>query len=154
MQQKLHWHLKHYKALTTDELYEMLQLRSKVFVVEQNCVYLDVDDKDKHAFHFWGANESGKIIGYVRLLPPGLSYEEASIGRVLTHPEYRRNGFGIELMQRAIETTLEQFNVNSIRISAQCYLENFYANLGFAVVGEPYLEDDIPHVEMLLQRTN
>jgi len=153
MQHSLQWHYKHFDVLTTHELYEILKLRSLVFVVEQNCVYLDPDGKDQSSFHFW-ATLDGVIVAYVRILPPGLSYEEASIGRVITHPDYRRNGFGIELMQRAIEQTIQQFHVNDIRIGAQCYLENFYENLGFKKVGEPYLEDDILHVEMLLQRTH
>ena len=91
-----------------------------------------------------------KLVAYVRILPPGLSFEEASIGRVLTNPDFRGNGHGIELMKLAIKKTLEQYHVNSIRIGAQCYLNKFYQDLGFVNSGEEFLEDGIPHIEMLL----
>lgn len=153
MQSQLQWHYKQFDELSSNELYEILQLRSLVFVVEQNCVYLDLDGKDQSSYHLW-ASLNDVIVAYVRLLPPGLSYDEASIGRVITHPDHRKNGFGIELMNHAIERTLHQFNVTDIRISAQCYLEQFYGNLGFKIIGASYLEDGIPHVEMLLQRVH
>jgi ElaA protein len=148
--QNINWTYKHFSELNTAELYEILWLRSKVFVVEQNCVYLDNDFKDQESWHLcgWIGN---RLVAYVRLLPPGLSYAEASIGRVLTHPDFRKQGFGIELMKVAINKTITQFNVNTIKISAQCYLLNFYNSLGFKTCSEEYLEDDIPHVEMLFQ---
>jgi ElaA protein len=153
MQSQLQWHYKQFDELSSKELYEILLLRSLVFVVEQNCVYLDLDGKDQSSYHLW-ASLNDMIVAYVRLLPPGLSYDEASIGRVITHPDHRKNGFGIDLMNHAIERTLHQFNATDIRISAQCYLEQFYGNLGFKIIGVPYLEDGIPHVEMLLQRVH
>jgi len=148
--QNINWTYKHFSELNTAELYEILWLRSKVFVVEQNCVYLDNDFKDQESWHLcgWIGN---RLVAYVRILPPGLSYAEASIGRVLTHPDFRKQGFGIELMKVAINKTITQFNVNTIKISAQCYLLNFYNSLGFKTCSEEYLEDDIPHVEMLFQ---
>jgi len=143
------WTYKHFTELTTNELYDILWLRSRVFVVEQNCVYLDVDYKDQKSYHLMGTID-GKLVAYVRILPPGLSFEEASIGRVLTNPDFRGNGHGIELMKLAINKTLEQYNVKAIRIGAQCYLNNFYQNLGFENSGEEFLEDGIPHIEMVL----
>jgi len=148
----LNWSYLHFNEISTLEMYEILKLRSLVFVVEQNCVYLDVDDKDISAFHLCGKIDD-KLVAYVRILPPGISYAEASIGRVLTHPDYRTNGYGIELMNLAIEKTLTTFGVDSIKIGAQCYLLKFYNNLGFKASGESYLEDGIPHREMLYTKT-
>ncbi len=142
------WKFKHFNELDNNELYEILTLRSKVFVVEQNCIYLDTDDKDQKSWHLYGYIDH-KLIAYSRILPPGISYEEASIGRVVTDPEYRNNGYGIDLMKLAIEKTKSQFNVSQIKISAQCYLLKFYTELGFTTSSDEYLEDDIPHVEMI-----
>lgn len=147
----LNWTYKHFTALTTQELYTILSLRSEVFVVEQNCVYLDTDKKDLNAWHLCGWHED-VLVAYVRILAPGVSYEEASIGRVLTNPAFRKNGYGVELMQIAIEKTLQQFNVQKIKIGAQLYLLNFYSNLGFTQTSEMYMEDGIPHIEMLLEK--
>lgn len=142
------WKFKHFNELDNNELYEILTLRSKVFVVEQKCIYLDTDDKDQKSWHLYGYIDH-KLIAYSRILPPGISYEEASIGRVVTDPEYRNNGYGIDLMKLAIEKTKSQFNVSQIKISAQCYLLKFYTELGFTTSSDEYLEDDIPHVEMI-----
>ncbi len=144
----INWKFKHFNELDNNELYEILTLRSKVFVVEQNCIYLDTDDKDQKSWHLYGYIDH-KLIAYSRILPPGISYEEASIGRVVTDPEYRNNGYGIDLMKLAIEKTKSQFNVSQIKISAQCYLLKFYTELGFTTSSDEYLEDDIPHVEMI-----
>ena len=148
----INWSYLHFNEISTLEMYEILKLRSLVFVVEQNCVYLDVDDKDISAFHLCGKLDD-KLVAYVRILPPGISYAESSIGRVLTHPDYRTKGYGIELMNLAIEKTLTTFDVDSIKIGAQCYLLKFYNNLGFKASGESYLEDGIPHIEMLYTKT-
>ncbi len=148
--QNIDWAYKHYSELTTSELYDLLWLRSKVFVVEQNCVYLDNDYKDQNSYHLLGSMDK-VIVAYVRILPPGLSYDEASIGRVVTNPDFRGKGYGLDLMKLAIEKTVHQFKVKSIRISAQCYLIKFYSSLGFSTSGEEYLEDNIPHIEMILQ---
>ena len=145
---QLNWELKKFDELSVTELYKILKLRSEVFVVEQNCVYLDTDDKDQQSFHFCGwMNE--KLLAYVRILPPGVSYTEPGIGRVATHPSYRKKGAGKELMQRAIEKTYTLYNSSGIKIGAQLYLHTFYTNLGFVQTSEPYLEDGIPHIEML-----
>jgi ElaA protein len=127
---KLIWSCKPFSELSASELYNILEVRSEVFVVEQNCVYQDLDKKDLSSWHLAGFHEN-VLVAYARLVPPRLSYTEPSIGRVLTLKEKRRFGFGMELMQ-------------------ECYLISFYEKWGFRCVDEPYLEDGIPHQEMLL----
>lgn len=143
------WTCKKMNELSSSELYAILKLRSEVFVVEQNCVYLDADGKDTEAYHLCGWLNNELLVAYSRLLAPGLSYAEASIGRVVTHAAYRKYGYGKTLMQKAIQNTCEIFNTNSIKIGAQQYLLEFYNSLGFTVTSETYIEDGIPHVEML-----
>lgn len=138
---------KPFKELTADELYDSLQLRSAIFVVEQKCIYQDMDDKDKKAQHLLGYID-GKLVAYARILAPGISYKESSIGRVVVDSNQRGKSFGKELMQEAIRRTLGQFNTNEIVISAQYYLLKFYSELGFVASGDIYLEDDIPHIKM------
>ena len=145
---QLSWKYKTFNDLTPQELYSILKLRSEVFVVEQNCVYLDMDNKDEQSFHLCGWNEND-LVAYARILPPGLAFEEASIGRVVTNPLYRKSGSGKILMHHAIEKTLGQFGVTSIKIGAQLYLLSFYTSLGFKISGPEYLEDGIPHIEMI-----
>jgi ElaA protein len=139
-----------YKELTVDELYEALKLRCAIFVIEQNCNYQDMDDKDQGSYHLLGY-EGKQLVAYARILPKGLSYKEASIGRVVVDQNFRRKGSGVELMKEAIAQTQKIFNTNEIVISAQCYLEKFYGDLGFKSEGESYLEDDIPHIKMRLK---
>ena len=146
---KLNWVLKKFEALTPYELYDIMWLRNEVFVVEQNCVYQDADYKDQKGWHYMGVDEEGKLMAYVRLLPPGVSYVEPSIGRVLTNPVARRVGIGRILMQYAIEQCMLLFGDVSIKIGAQYYLLNFYSSLGFVQTSEIYLEDDIEHIEMI-----
>lgn len=117
-------------------------------MVEQNCVFQDADNKDQHCYHLCGWNDD-QLIAYVRLVPPGISYEEPSIGRVVTSPAARRTGAGRVLMQNAIKECFKIFGKQNIRISAQLYLKKFYESLSFMPVSEVYLEDNIPHVEML-----
>jgi ElaA protein len=142
--------LKAYKNLSVDELYEALKLRCAIFVIEQNCNYQDMDDKDQDAYHLLGY-EGKQLVAYARLLPQGSSYKEASIGRVVVDQRFRKKGSGIDLMKKAIEESKKLFNTNEIVISAQCYLERFYGNLGFKSEGDSYLEDDIPHIKMRLK---
>ncbi len=142
------WICKAFNELTLAELYRILQLRSEVFVVEQNCVYLDPDSKDPSCYHLC-AWLHDQLVAYCRIVPPGISYEEASIGRVLSHPAHRKDGYGKQLMQKAIEKTYALYNGAPIKIGAQQYLLKFYGELGFEPVGGPYLEDNIPHVLML-----
>ena len=146
------WVCKHFDDLTTAELYCILNLRSKVFVVEQNCVYLDTDGRDADSFHLCGWLEN-KLVAYCRLLPPGLAYEnEASIGRVVADPAHRKDGLGKILMSKAIAETYKRFKVSSIKIGAQQYLTKFYGELGFTIISAPYLEDGIPHVHMRISK--
>lgn len=140
--------IQHYKALTKDQLYDCLKLRNEVFVVEQKCPYLDIDGKDKDAFHLM-VMKSGELIGYLRLLKPGATYKEASVGRVLTSQKARKQGIGRTMMTQAIDFIINEFKCDVIRISAQLYLKDFYESLGFERVSKDYLEDDIPHLEML-----
>lgn len=144
----MNWKLKTFDELTGHELYALLKLRSQVFVVEQNCVFLDMDDKDQQCLHLLGF-EDGILAAYSRLVPAGVSYTEASIGRVVTDAAYRGKGAGKELMQASIDKLEEVFGKQPIRIGAQLYLETFYTNLGFNTNSSVYIEDGIPHIEML-----
>lgn len=148
---QLKWKLNYFKELSTEELYTILQLRNEVFVVEQNCIYQDADNKDSISFHLSGW-DGGNLVAYCRILPPGVSYTEASIGRVVSSPEYRNKGYGKQLMNEAIIHTLAQFECNTIKISAQLYLQKFYEQLGFVKLSDSYMEDNIPHIEMLFSR--
>ena len=140
-----------YFALSLDELYETMVLRQSVFVVEQNCPYLDADGRDQRSYHLMGYSEDGNLLAYARLLPPGVSYPDyPSIGRVLNALEMRGKGVGRELMQEAISRCIDLFGNIAIKISAQCYLTSFYESFGFVAEGEEYLEDDIPHIAMIL----
>ena len=142
------WICKKMEELTVSELYSILRLRSEVFVVEQNCVYLDADGRDLGSYHLCGWLEN-QLLAYCRILPPGLAYPQASIGRVLTHPAHRMDGYGKILMQKAIKKTYALFNVPDIKIGAQQYLLKFYSELGFQAIGDGYLEDGIPHITMI-----
>jgi ElaA protein len=142
------WVCKAYPELSTDELYALLALRQRVFVVEQNCPYLDLDGKDRPAWHLWHAS-GGEVVAYLRYFAPGVLYPEASIGRVVTSPERRRDGLGRALMGEGIARVEAQFGRHPVRIGAQAYLERFYASFGFARSGPDYLEDGIPHLPMV-----
>jgi ElaA protein len=144
------WLLKTFEALTPFELYAILQLRNEVFVVEQNCVFQDADDKDQASWHLMGMQEH-RLVAYTRLVPPGVSYTEPSIGRVVTSPQVRGTGIGKELMQRSISECYALFGQHAIKIGAQYYLKQFYGSLGFEQVSEIYLEDGIEHIYMLKQ---
>ncbi len=143
--------IKAFDELSTLQLYSILKLRNEVFIVEQNCPYLDCDNKDISAFHIlmW---ENEQIVSYARILPPGVSYNGySSIGRVLTKSTHRRKNFSRKIMNEAIafcETSFQE----PIQISAQLYLKEFYESLGFIVSSSPYLEDDILHISMIKQR--
>jgi ElaA protein len=145
----IHWVCKKFEALSPYELYAILQLRNEVFVVEQNCVYQDADNKDPLSYHVMGWQED-KLIAYTRVIPPGVAYTEQSIGRVVTSPAARKSGIGRALMQESINESRRLFGNHVIRIGAQLYLKQFYASLGFVPIGGIYLEDGIEHIEMVL----
>jgi ElaA protein len=144
----INWICKKFHELTVDELYALLRLRSEVFVVEQNCVFLDMDNKDQKCDHLLGWI-GDDLAASVRIVPAGISYPEPSIGRVVTSPEYRGTGSGRKLMDEAIRLTIQKHGNQPIRIGAQLYLEKFYASLGFIADGGIYLEDGIEHIEMV-----
>lgn len=145
----LTWTLTPFAELSPQRLYEALALRQRVFVVEQACAYLDCDGHDPSALHLLGSDDRGVLVAYARLLPPGTTYREASIGRVVTDASVRRAGAGRALMREAIARARATWG-GPIRIGAQRYLERFYRELGFVPDGEPYDEDGIPHVRMVL----
>lgn len=144
-----------FHELKAHELYELLKLRSDIFVVEQNCVYSDMDNKDFDSYHCLVTVNSqhtspqlSPLVGYARILPSGLADNVPSIGRVLVHPDFRGRKLAYILMEKCIEFTLEKFSTKKISISAQSHLSEFYGNLGFVKKGDEYLEDGIPHCKM------
>lgn len=144
----LSWQLKHFKELSPTELYAIMRVRQEVFIVEQNCPYLDADGKDVYCQHLIGMAD-GEIAAYARIVPPQVSYAEPSIGRVITTAKYRSGGYGRLLMQKAITETINAFGAVDIRIGAQLYLKKFYEGFGFVQQGEVYDEDGIDHIIML-----
>ncbi|MEQ8219960.1 MAG: GNAT family N-acetyltransferase [Arenibacter sp.] len=140
--------IKRFQELDAQELYDVLQLRSEVFVVEQDCVYQDMDYKDQLALHIIGY-KNNRIVAYTRVFKQGDYFKEASIGRVVVRKSERQYGYGLEIMEASIATIFKNFGTMLIHISAQKYLTKFYTSLGFRVVGEEYLEDGIPHVGMI-----
>ncbi|GAB1464181.1 GNAT family N-acetyltransferase [Pedobacter sp.] len=145
----LSWTYKSFEELSKTELYAILRLRSEVFVVEQHCNYQDVDGKDLKCHHLM-AWDGDNLAAYTRIVPPQVSFAEASIGRVLTNAKYRGIGAGITLMEKSIEKLHETYGKRPIRIGAQLYLKRFYERFGFIKSSNEYLEDEIPHIEMLL----
>lgn len=141
--------VKRFNELTTDKLYQLLKLRVDVFVVEQNCPYPEIDGLDQDCLHLF-TEEAGVITSYCRLIPPGVLYNEPSIGRILVHPDYRKKAFGRALVSEAIRVIKEAFNRGDIKIHAQVYLDDFYTSFGFEPVSDEYLEDGILHVDRIL----
>ena len=144
----MEWRYKQFVQLTPFEVYELLQLRAEVFVVEQNCVFLEPDGIDNRCLHLLGYNNN-KLLAYTRIVPPGLAYNQASIGRVVTSPSVRNTGAGKKLMQRSIDMLYSSFGKVTIKIAAQFYLKKFYESFGFYQVSEVYLDDGIEHIHML-----
>lgn len=140
--------IKRFSELSNQELYKIIEARINVFVVEQNCPYEECDNKDQNSFHLFYLDQD-QIAAYLRIIPAGISYQEPSIGRVLVKNDYRRKGLGFKMMQAAFSFIKNNFDSDVIRISAQEYILDFYQKLGFKVVSDRYLEDDIPHFEML-----
>jgi ElaA protein len=140
--------IKPYSELNVDELHDMLQLRSEVFVVEQTCVYNDLDGWDKHATHIF-IYEDELIVAYARILPAGTRFPQTSIGRVVVNPGFRKRDFGKLIMTKALDFAVQVWNAQEIKISAQLYLKKFYEDLGFETATEIYDEDGIPHIGMI-----
>ncbi len=148
------WTCRRFDELSTEELYRILQLRAEIFVVEQDCVYQDVDGLDQKGLHVMGevlGDEEPQLVCYSRLFPPGIKYKTASIGRVVTKESARGGGNGRALMENSMRFCREHWPDKAITISAQQYLEKFYNGLGFATESEPYAEDGIPHIRMQLR---
>lgn len=145
----IRWDIKKFEELSTKELYRIMQLRLEVFSVEQNCAYQDADGKDLKCFHLSGFNEANDLVVYSRIVPAGISFREVSIGRVISSQKARGTGAGKELMKKSMEFIKQQYGNVPIRIGAQCYLIKFYSSFGFEISGDEYLEDNIPHIEML-----
>jgi len=144
--------IKKFDALTLLELYSILQLRQEVFIVEQDCPYLDADDKDQAAYHAFIKDEQGLLVAYTRIIQPGISYEKySSIGRVVTSQKARGAKLGLKIMQDSIDYTKALFPQSNIKISAQVYALDFYRYFGFKDIGDAYLEDNIPHKAMVLK---
>jgi ElaA protein len=147
----LTWKLLKFEELSVFQLYELLKLRTAIFVVEQNCPYQELDGKDPFSFHLLGYDKE-ELVTYARILPVGLSYPSvASIGRVVVKQTRRKEQFGKQLMHESIKHTKELFGNVSIKIGAQLYLKNFYENLGFEQTSDVYLDENMPHIEMLLK---
>ncbi|MBS7807566.1 GNAT family N-acetyltransferase [Variovorax sp. PCZ-1] len=144
----LQWQFVAFDALSTQQLYSLLQLRTEVFVVEQNCVFQDMDGADSEAMHLLGIQEN-QLVAYARCFNAGIKFKEASIGRVITRSSMRGTGAGHALMRQAIQSLEQAWGGQPIRIGAQARLEKFYQQHGFAVASAPYIEDGIPHIEML-----
>ncbi|HEY0676771.1 MAG TPA: GNAT family N-acetyltransferase [Chitinophagaceae bacterium] len=142
------WNCKTFDELNVHELYAILRLRSEVFVVEQNCVFQDMDNKDQVSYHICGMQD-GELVAYTRLVPAGVSYDEASIGRVITAASVRGSGAGKELMTYSIRQLYNIWGKQPIRLGAQLYLKKFYESFGFLQTSEVYIEDGIPHIEMM-----
>ncbi|WP_284465002.1 GNAT family N-acetyltransferase [Chryseobacterium sp.] len=148
MSSNIIWKIKTFDEFTVPELYSILKARIDVFVIEQNCPYPDLDNYDQKAVHIW-AEENGEVLAYCRIFNKGIKYDETSIGRVLTTEKARGKSLGKLLIQYAVETIENRFRTSEIRISAQDYLLRFYSGFGFEDTGNKYLEDDIPHTEMI-----
>ncbi|NQX89670.1 MAG: GNAT family N-acetyltransferase [Halioglobus sp.] len=144
---QLQWHTFHFAELDTDWLYAALRLRQEVFIVEQNCVYLDLDGRDQQAIHMFAAN-SGQVMAYQRCLPPGTGCPDSQLGRIVVHPKARGQDLGRKLVTRGIGHNSTLWQNSDIRISAQAHLQRFYTSLGFVAEGEEYPEDGIPHRQM------
>ena len=145
---KIRWNWYAWAALPPDLLYAFLKLRSDIFVVEQNCVFSDMDGLDAQCEHLCGFDGNGQLLAYLRLLPPGLKHAECSLGRLVTAADARRLGLAREAMRRGLQRAAEKHPGHTVRLGGQQYLEGFYASLGFVTAGAPYLEDGILHVDM------
>ncbi len=141
--------VKSFQELSLEEFHDIIALRIQIFIIEQDCPYQEVDGKDKIAYHLFFKNKKNEVIAVTRILPQGISYDEVAIGRVVVHENYRGTGLGNQLMSDSMKFVKEKFGDVPVRLSAQKHLEKYYGNHGFESTGKEYLEDGIPHVEML-----
>lgn len=144
----MHILIKNFEQLSLHELYDLLQLRAEVFVVEQDCVYQDIDGKDEKALHVLGYRND-QLVAYTRIFPPGIYFKEAAIGRVVVKSSSRKNELGHKILKASIKAIEDHFETKTIKLSAQTYLMKFYESHGFKAIGEGYLEDGIPHIAMI-----
>ncbi|WP_141604201.1 GNAT family N-acetyltransferase [Terrilactibacillus laevilacticus] len=144
------WHLKTFSDLTTLELYQILNERNRIFIVEQECPFQDIDDKDQDCYHLF-TEKDGQMIAYLRIVPEGVIYPELSLGRIIVKKEYRKRGIAREMIDKAIQFSINELNPKKIKLQAQVQAKGLYERLGFKDVSEPYLEDGIPHVDMILE---
>ena len=151
---QIKWFFKAFSELSIDELYTIMVLRQEVFIVEQDCPYMDADGKDQKSHHLLGYDFNGNLVAYLRLVAPGVSYQEMSFGRIVTSDNVRGSGVGKLLIEEGIKQSELLYGKVACRISAQSYLISFYQNFGFRTVGDEYLEDDIPHTEMIMIYNN
>lgn len=147
----MNWKIKKFNEVNTEEIYKILALRNEIFIVEQECSYLDCDNKDFNSYHLF-AEENGEVVAYLRILKKGVSYDEVSIGRVAVKQSHRGKGISREMMLKAIDFIENNLFEDAIKIQAQAYLIKFYSSLGFKAVSEEYLEDNIPHIDMLYKK--
>jgi ElaA protein len=143
------WQVKHYNDLSLNEFHDLIALRIAVFVIEQNCPYQELDGKDKKSYHLICRNGNGTIVSTARIIPPGIAYPQVAIGRVVADASARGLGLGHELMRQCMRFIVDEFGKVPVILSAQKHLENYYASHGFVSTGKEYLEDNIPHVEMI-----
>ncbi|MEK3887820.1 GNAT family N-acetyltransferase [Bacillus sp. FSL K6-3431] len=146
----MEWILKRFNELTASELYDICRERVNIFVVEQQCPYLELDGLDQHAWHLYLSVEDG-IAAYLRILPKGTAYEELSLGRIIVAKQYRKKGLGKELIKKGLQFVTEELSEDIVRVQAQAHLQKFYGEFGFKGISDVYLEDDIPHLDMLLE---
>ena len=151
---KVDWQIHSWEDLSKEDFYQIARKRCEVFVVEQKCAYQDFDNRDQESYHVIGKNEEGEIVAYTRIIKPGVAYKETSIGRVLVVEKARGLELGKEVMIKSMDFIVEHIKDKNIRLSAQEYLLKFYEDLGYVSTGKKYLEDEIPHVEMVWQLDN
>lgn len=147
----MNWIIKTFSELTTDELYKILQLRNEVFIVEQECPYQDIDGKDNESYHIF-LEKDNEVIAYSRILKKGISYEQASIGRVIVKKDYRGGNIAKDMLLKSISFIENSLHEKEIKIQAQAYLDKFYSSLRFKKISDVYLEDNIPHMDMLYKK--
>lgn len=147
----MEWIIKKFDELKAKDIYNILALRNEVFIVEQDCVYMDCDYKDFNSYHLF-LEQNGEIVAYLRVLEKGVSFDQISIGRVAVKKDFRGKGLSREMMLKAINFIENDLKETSIKIQAQSYLMNFYTSLGFKPISDEYLEDNIPHIDMIYNK--